>query len=526
MSLAQGVGADAVRAHLEFRQGIHARRRRDFPQAEAHQTRALAAARRGGDRKMEAQALNALGSVDLSQGRSQQAEDHDRAAFALAQAIGYRPVLALAERGLGNVESFNGHPAEAIRHYEASLALARSCSNRNLAGGVLNSIGNTYLDQASYGKAFAYCQEALRTLADDKAEMANTLNNLGIITSQDNPDLGNAYFQRALRIAEETGDDYVHTRVINNLGTAYQEGGRYEEAEKYFLLALHLAEKAGDREAASGHWYNLATNDQKLGRFRRADSEYRQSLALAEALGEKSLIAQALAGMADLEWAQKNFASAVTLADKAAAVALESGGQDTFLRARACAGLALQALGRTREAERAFDEAIATVEAVRSEAAGGELGRGGVLETRLAPYQGRVELAAERGDAAQALEHAERMKGRILLETLQAGPASLASPLTAQEHATEERLRERLGDLNARVLHARETPPAVLAEREQARRDLETFTLNLYAARTGLRLRRADLPAWRLADARHCWPIPEPPCSNMPSSTTGPTCGP
>jgi CHAT domain-containing protein/Tfp pilus assembly protein PilF len=499
LALTRGPQADSVRAHLELRRGLHAKRRRDYPQAEKHYVQALAAARRGGDRKMEAQALNALGTAHLHMDRLQQAGDDYRAAISVARSLEYRPVLTLAERGLGNVEGFNGHPDEAVRHFQVSLAFARACSNRNLTGAVLNSIGSSYLDRAEYGKAFVYCQEALRSFKDDKAEMAYTLNNLGIITGQDNADLGIAYFQRALHLAEEIGDDYARTRVINNLGTACQDGGRYDESEKYFLLALHLAEKAGDQQAVSGDWYNLATNYEERGLFHRADRAYRKSLAVARSVGVKSLVAQALGGMADLKRAQKDFAPAVRLADRAAAVALESGGQDTFLRARACAGLALQALGRPREAERAFDEAIATVEAVRSGAAGGELG---VLGSRLAPYQGRIELAAGQGHAAEALEAAERTKGRILLETLQTGPRGLASPLAPEERATEERLRDRLSALNTRVLRAGGSQPAVLADRDQARRDLETFTLNLYAARSDLRLRRADLPAWRLADAQ------------------------
>lgn len=504
LALAQGAQAEAVRAHLAFRQGDRALGRGELAPAGEHFAHALAAARRGGDRKMEARSLKSLGNVDLHRNQLSQAGAHYRAALQLAQAIGFKPVVAIAERGLGDVDGVQGHPQEALRHYEASLALARTFSNRRLTGGLLNSIGATYLDQADYGKALHYCQEALLTGTDDRSEIAYALNNLGIISAQDNEDLGAIYFQRALRLAEEIGDDYTTMRVLNNLGTSEQSAGKYEDSEKYFLRALHLAEKAGDTQASSGHWYNLATNYQERKRFHQAGQAYSRSLALAASLGDKSLVAQALGGMADLSLTRKDFASAAKLADRAAVAALESASQETLWRARTCAGKAYRALGNTKAAERAFGEAIATVESVRGTAAGGELGREKILESRLAPYQETVALAAEQGNAAQALEQAERTKGRILLETLLGGKSDLSSPLTPEERTTEQRLRDRLGALNGEILraHSGNAQPAVLANREKARRDLESFTFNLYAARSDLRLRRADLPAWRLADAR------------------------
>jgi len=505
LELGQGAETDAIRAHLEFRRGVRAARREELEPAEKHFESALGAARRGGDRKMESRSFNALANIDLRQNRWPQAGRRYQAALSLAREIGYSPVLALAERGLGDVAGPLGDPEEALRHYEAALEHCRALSNRRLAGSILNQIGAMYLDRGDYGKALRYCQEALRSGTDNRDEIAYALNNLGIIFAQANSDLAVAYFQKSLRIAEERGDGYTVMRVLHNLGETSLESGTFGPALEYKMRALRLAEEQGDEEAMAGDWRSLAMVYQVQGRHDLANRAFRKSLALARSTGKKNLVGQALAGLADLQLVRKDPAAALELAGQAAAAALESGDRETFWGARTSAGTALRALGRNGEAERAFGEAMAMVEEVRTDAAGGQLGREGYLGSRLAPYQRMVELAAQQGDAAAALGHAERVKARTLIDTLRDGRGDLASPLTPGERATEQRLRERLSSLNAGVFRARsegDAPPAILANRDEARRELEAFTLKLYARRSDLRLRRTDFPTWSLAEAR------------------------
>ncbi|MFL6234759.1 MAG: CHAT domain-containing protein, partial [Thermoanaerobaculia bacterium] len=179
----------------------------------------------------------------------------------------------------------------------------------------------------------------------------------------------------------------------------------------------------------------------------------------------------------------------------------EAEDRQTLWTARTIAGNALRTLGRPAAARRAYADAIATVEEVRDLGAGGPLGREGYLASRIQPYQRMIELAADQGEAAEALQNAERAKGRTLTDILREGRVDLASSLTPEERATEQRLRDRLSALNAEILRSRGAAGAE-RRREEARRELEAFHLRLYGARSGLRLRRADLPAWTPDAAR------------------------
>ena len=502
--LAVGREAGVVEAQLQFDLGARVAGRGDFDTAVAHFRRGLAAARRSRDRRMEARCLNAFGNITLRQSELHQAEAFYRDALRVTRGTGDRILPILAHRGLGDALFPLGRTAEALRHYEESLALSRRVGHRRFTEGVLNSTGRVHLELADYGRALQYFQEALRTGTDDRSEVAYALNNIGIVYGQQgNYGLGLENFQRALRIAEEEKDDYARMRLFNNIGLFQQSRKRYGLAIQYFSRALRLAEAVKDRDAMAGHWQNLGLAYQDQGSSARARQAYRRSLELADSIGNRSLSARALAELAHLDLGSGEHRQAIERADRAASTAAETGIRETFWWARTLSGRAFHALGRDEEARRAYGEAIATIEQMRDRLAGGEIGKETFFEGRLEPYQRMIELET---DAGAALAAAERAKGRILLENLRYGRVDLASRLTPAERDAEQRLRDRLASLNGEVFLARSTAPATLGQLEerlgQARRDLESFNVNLYAARPGLRARRADFPEWDLGAAR------------------------
>ncbi len=495
--------ADGLLTRIHYHEGVLAAGRDELEAAARLFAEALAEARRAGDRHREGRALHALGNMAARRSEWTEAEKLYRAALGLARKARAERLQMLTHRGLGDVAGALGRNDEALRSYGEALALAQRRADRSNTEGILNSIGAVHLKRADYGRALQVFQQALRVGTDDPHELSYLLNNLGIAYGQQGlAGLGYEHFQRALRIAEEVGDDYARMRVLNNLGKAYQSGDD-KLAQEYFFRALRLAESVGDRSAAIGHWHNLGSTWERQGKLTKATEAYDKSLALAKSLGERELVSQALQGMARVALLRKDFRGAVELADRAAATAAETGSRETFWQARSLAGQAHSSLGRIEEARRAFTEAVTTIEQMRSHLPGTEIVREGFLENRLEPYQGLVTLAAEGGEAAEALRLAEKAKGRLLIETLHLGRVDLASQLTAAERTTESRLRDRLAALNAELFIARSQPdasPAALSDLDRrvqgARQELEAFIANLHASRPGLRTRRADFPDW------------------------------
>ena len=72
-----------------------------------------------------------------------------------------------------------------------------------------------------------------------------------------------------------------------------------------------------------------------------------------------------------------------------------------------------------------FLAAIATIESLRHEVAGGGQQQQSFLENRLSPWLGMIALLVSQKEYAEALTFAEQSKARVLLDVLQAGRASL-----------------------------------------------------------------------------------------------------
>src|SRR5829696_5967453 len=165
-------------------------------------------------------------------------------------------------------------------------------------------------------------------------------------------------------------------------------------------------------------------------------------------------------------------------------------------------GRALRALGQPAEARRSFLSAIATVERVRREVAGGEQQQQSFLENRLSPWLGMVELLVSRREYAEALTFAEASKARVLLDALRTGRgAGLRQSLSPAERQAEEGRRLKLVSLNSQLNgEARRDKPdparvaALRAEVEKARLEYEDFETQLYGAHPELRVQRGEAP--------------------------------
>jgi hypothetical protein len=77
-----------------------------------------------------------------------------------------------------------------------------------------------------------------------------------------------------------------------------------------------------------------------------------------------------------------------------------------------CAGRAYRTLNQSDQARLAFEEAIAVIETMRVQVAGGEQAQQRFFEDKLSPYHAMVDLLVARNNPTQALLFAERAKAR------------------------------------------------------------------------------------------------------------------
>jgi tetratricopeptide (TPR) repeat protein len=238
--------------------------------------------------------------------------------------------------------------------------------------------------------------------AGDRRSLAYKLQNIGVIyKAQGLHEPALEWFRKSLQGYEALQHKGGIARSLNNIGDAYRLQGRYELAQEHLLKGLRLREEGRDRGAVALSLNNLGRLYQEQGRYAEMLEVSRRAAGVSERLND-----------AEELW----------------------GAQERT-------GRALGAQGQPEEARRSFLASIATVEALRREAVGGEQQQQSFLENRLSPWLGMVELLVSRQEYAEALSFAEASKARVLLDALQAGRAGLRQALSQQERRAEEERR-------------------------------------------------------------------------------------
>ena len=87
-------------------------------------------------------------------------------------------------------------------------------------------------------------------------------------------------------------------------------------------------------------------------------------------------------------------------------------------------------------AARSFSQAIEAIEHLRDQIAGAEREQQLFFEDKLGPYHEMVSLLVQANNAEEAIEYAERAKGRVLLDVLRNGRISVSKYLSQKRQTS------------------------------------------------------------------------------------------
>ena len=168
-------------------------------------------------------------------------------------------------------------------------------------------------------------------------------------------------------------------------------------------------------------------------------------------------------------------------------------------QALTAAGRDQRALGDPQRARASFTEAIATIESLRLDVAGGEADQQRAFESRLVPYHELLSIALTEGATAEAFRVAEQSKARVVLDILRGGRVDITTTMSDSEQAEERALNRRVANVSAQALaerrHVRSDPLRVASlegELVRARLAREDFETRLYATHPDLRTQRGE----------------------------------
>jgi CHAT domain-containing protein len=460
-----------------------------------------------GDKKQKARALQAIGVAYGSQRRFEQSLEYHDKSLALGKEVGDRNLMASALNGLGLAHSSLGRYELGLELYQKSRALSEELNDKATLELTLNNIATHYISQGRYAEALDYLQRSLKIKEEmgslgDKRSLAYRLQNIGLIyRHQGNLDQALAYARRSLKILEELDDKFGIANLQNNIGVIYKSHGLYEQALEWFQKSLQGQEAIKAAGGVARSLNNIGDTYRLQGRLAEALEPLRKSLRLREESNDRGGVSLTLNNLARLYQDQGKYKEMLEVSRRAASLAEEINGPEELWSAQERIGRALRALGQPAEARQSFLAAIAAIEALRRDVAGGGQQQQSFLENRLSPWLGLIALLVSQQEYAEALTFAEQSKARVLLDALQAGRASLRDSLSQQERQAEEQQRLRLVSLNSQLSGElrRDKPDSsraaeLKASVEKARLEYEDFQTSLYVAHPELRARRGEAP--------------------------------
>ena len=466
--------------------------------------KSLAIFEEAGDKKEQARALAAMGDAYENARQRQLAVQHYEKSLALSQELGDKRLTARIFNGLGQTHTYLGDHETGMSFFMKARALSEELNDKEMLSTVLNSIASNQIDKGSYAEALDYLHKSIKITEElgpnaDRRALAGKLQNVGILyRRQGDLDQALTYARRTLAIFEEVDDKFGVANLQNNIGVIAKLQGHYDEALEWFQKALQGYEALKATPGIARSFNNIGDMYRLQGRYDKAFESLQKAIQIREQSGDRGGLVLSLNYLGRLYEDQKQYAEMLDAGRRAAKLA--DNREDQWI-AQDRIGRALLAMGQPAEARENFLAAIATIEAMRRDVAGGEQQQQSFLERRLSPWLGMIDVLVAQGNYAEALTFAEQSKARVLLDVLQTGRSNLRKSWSTEEQQAEAQLRKHLVLLNSQYTNEvrRDKPDAtrvaeLKTQVEKARLEYEDFENRLHVAHPKLKAQRGEAP--------------------------------
>jgi predicted ATPase/serine/threonine protein kinase len=207
-----------------------------------------------------------------------------------------------------------GYLAEGRARLDRLLALAGRPQDRTkpylkilYAAGILADAQGDY---AAARRLFE-ANLAINRESQDRAGIANSLNNLGIVAMRGGDyAAARALYKESLAVWRELGQKRAAALCLDNLGNLACAEGDLAAARSLYQESLSIFRELDDQRGVASSLNHLADLARKARDDDAARSLYKESLALFLKLGSKSDVARALTDLGDLAREQGDYAAA------------------------------------------------------------------------------------------------------------------------------------------------------------------------------------------------------------------------
>ncbi|MFD5250801.1 tetratricopeptide repeat protein [Amycolatopsis sp. NPDC058340] len=165
----------------------------------------------------------------------------------------------------------------------------------------------------------------------------------------------------AVTAARRCADPAVEARMHIQLGYAYLNTEKFEEARRQFTASLEVSRTIEDPAGEATAWEHLGIVAQSTGDHRHALEHFTRALRLAEKSGQRRGVVLQLRRIGEANAALGRTQEAIDHLERSAAEALTIGDVVLHARAQTRLGDAHLTLGRPGEASRLLEEAVTTL---------------------------------------------------------------------------------------------------------------------------------------------------------------------
>ncbi|HRD51193.1 MAG TPA: tetratricopeptide repeat protein, partial [Flavobacteriales bacterium] len=271
----------------------------DAQRAKVFGTEELRLAESLGDSALIAQAMNDMAITEYRLGRLREAVELNKKALLLRTVLRDSAGMAASHSKIGvaytdllEFDSALAHNYAAARIYETNGDVLRSAQVRN-------SIGHLYQQMSDLPAAERITREAVAILRgqDSDYALAAALAQLcQVLQKMNRPDEAVAAGNEAMVLYEKVGSKMDMANLNNELGQVSRHRGDHAAALAYYQRALMLGEEAGDQNGVATYALNVAKALVDLGRPKEALPLFERSVALCRAEGYDDQRMSALAG--------------------------------------------------------------------------------------------------------------------------------------------------------------------------------------------------------------------------------------
>lgn len=263
--------------------------------AEEYHMRALKIRKGGDDLKGLAQTYNNLVNLYGVQKKHDLAIEYANKALEIYQNLNEPMGIAIAHLNVGNTYNEKGDYKKAMEGYVSATKIFEEINVPRGVQACVLGMAAVLEKQLLFEEAKEYLRKSLdmSIRLNSKKNIAHSYNNIAkLILKQDSTQIDSSlfYYQKALEIYEEIGDEEGISRGLSNVGTNYWKKGNYEKAVPYLEKAIRLNEKNGVSNRSVTAYISLGKHHLKRNEPQQAIPYFEKALAIAEETEEIHMV--------------------------------------------------------------------------------------------------------------------------------------------------------------------------------------------------------------------------------------------